>query len=371
MSRSHHLLLAAAGATAVNLAFWLAPTRRLARALRRPPPRPPARPAPLSVVAAARNEARRLPAALDGLLAQEHPRLEVVVCDDDSDDDTPQLLAARAADPRLRVVSAGPKRGPGKKHALATAIAHARHDWLLATDADCRPASVRWAATLQAAAGPHAEIVLGYGPYRRLAGGGWLNRWIRYEAFYTAVQYFSAALAGRPYMGVGRNLLYARRLYDRLGGFRAHAHLAGGDDDLLVNAGGRAHNVAVCLAPEAWAVSEPHRTWAAYARQKRRHLSAATAYRLADRLWLGALAASHLGHYLGVAALAARGRGRWAALLYGARLAGTWPRAARLARGMGVGDLAPLFPLADAGVAAYYLLGSLAFAPRADRGRAW
>lgn len=365
-------MLAAVGSTAVGITFWRQALGRLLREFAAVPPEPLAAPGPTSVIVVARDEAPRLPRLLDDLLAQAMPDLEVVVADDDSADGTAEVVERRAReDRRLRYLPTGPKRHPGKKAALAAAIAHARHDWLLTTDADCRPATPLWAAAMRTAAGPHHEFVLGYSPYRRSPTPTWLNRWIRFEAFYTAVLYLGAALAGRPYMGVGRNLLYARRVYERVGGFAGHAHLAGGDDDLLVAAGAGGGNVGVCLDRRAWTYSEAHASWPTYARQKRRHLSVSHAYRPLDRLWLGLLAAAHVGHYAALLGLLAQGRARAALALYGVRMAAIWPRTARLQRQMDVGDLAGLFPLADAALVGYYLLGAASIALPRGRSDHW
>ena len=375
MTRPQVLLLtAAAAATAVNAAFYAGPVRRLVRRLSRPETPGDVPPAPLSLVVAARDEGANLRAHLPAVLAQAYPApLEVVVADDASADDTPAVLAQAAQrDARLRVATVAEKRAPGKKQALALAIATARHDWLLATDADCAPATAHWANAMMAARDTDTRLVLGYGPYRRRAGG--LNAWIRYETVYTAAQYLSAALAGRPYMGVGRNLLYHRGLYDAVGGFAAHAHLAGGDDDLLVNAAASAKTTAVCVTPESFVYSEPERTWRAYVRQKTRHLSVSHAYRPGDRWWLGALAASHLGHYAGVGALLTVGRWPAALGLYAARQAVVGVRMGAVTRGLGDGDLARWLPALDLGVAAYYLgfgVRMLAGRIRGPRVREW
>ncbi len=321
----------------------------------------------VSIVVAARNEADNLAAHLPLVLAQAYPALEVVVTDDASTDATPEVLAkavvAESVDerngptdaqaPRLRHLRLENKRLPGKKEALATSIEHARHDWLLATDADCRPASPRWVAAMMDARTPAAEIVLGYAP--QLSAPGWLNRWIRYETTYTAAQYLGAALAGWPYMGVGRNLLYHRGVYDRVGGFRRHEHLTGGDDDLLVNAGATAANTVVCLAPESWVYSAPKGTWRAYVRQKRRHVAVGGAYSGSSKAWLGLLVGSHIGHYAGMALLVLSGLWVWALALYAARLAVVWWRMAAVSRGLGERDLIPWVPVLDAGVAMYYV----------------
>jgi glycosyltransferase involved in cell wall biosynthesis len=104
------------------------------------PPAPPRARWPLvSVIVPARDEAKRLPAALGALLDEGYPALEVVAVDDRSQDNTGALLDARAAtDARLRVVHvrALPEGWLGKSYATACAAELAGGEWLLFTDAD-------------------------------------------------------------------------------------------------------------------------------------------------------------------------------------------------------------------------------------------
>ena len=93
----------------------------------------------VSVLVAARNEAEELPQALPTLLAQSHPRFEVIAVDDRSDDSTGVILDDFAKrDQRLRVlhVSELPSGWLGKPHALQAAYEQSRGEWLLFTDAD-------------------------------------------------------------------------------------------------------------------------------------------------------------------------------------------------------------------------------------------
>ncbi len=303
---------------------------------------------------AVRNEESNLRRSFDRFLNQSYRSFEIVVTNDSSTDHTASLLASYAStNTTLRSVTESAETHPGKKKALATAIANARASWLLATDGDCAPASPDWIGHMMAARGPGTEIVLGYSPYRRRPG--LLNKWIRFEALYTAVQYLTASLAGHPYMGVGRNLLYSRTLFDRLGGFSAHEHIMAGDDDLLVNAGATPSNTEICIHPDSWVFTEPHVTWRAYQRQKQRHLAVGKHYELADRLWLGTLAGSHLAHYALTLALGLSGHPRWALALYSTRMSVVWPRMRDLAAGLGEGDLIKLVPAFDLAVATYYL----------------
>ncbi len=342
-------------ATLVNMLLWVC-TWPLAKHLRKSTAtRAEVPDAPLvSVVMAVRNEAVSLRQNLTLLLNQDYPVYELVICNDNSTDQTADVLAAaQQQHARLKVLSLDHKAHPGKKHALATAIAASQGEWLLATDGDCRPASKFWIASMMRARTSDTEIILGYAPYA--AAPGLLNRWIRFEAVYTAIQYFTAASRGGAYMGVGRNMAYTRELYQRIGGFTAHEHLTGGDDDLLVAAGATKRNVAICLEPNSWMTSRSEPTWNRYRRQKRRHVSVSSAYSKFNKSWLAALALSQVGHYIGVVALVASGAWLAAIAMYVSRqLLVAW-QFARVAPALGAADLVVRFPLLDMGLVIYYL----------------
>jgi glycosyltransferase involved in cell wall biosynthesis len=93
----------------------------------------------VSILLAARDEAEKLPQALDTFLALDYPRYEVVAVDDRSVDGTGAILETRArADARLKPVRVDslPSRWLGKPHALQQAYEHSSGEWLVFTDAD-------------------------------------------------------------------------------------------------------------------------------------------------------------------------------------------------------------------------------------------
>ncbi|HBK82800.1 MAG TPA: glycosyl transferase family 2, partial [Flavobacterium sp.] len=61
-----------------------------------------------------------------------------------------------------------------------------------------------------------------------------LNKIIRFETVLTAIQYFSWAKVGKPYMGVGRNLAYKKSVFFDNRGFMNHMKIKSGDDDLFI-----------------------------------------------------------------------------------------------------------------------------------------
>ncbi|MGH7737697.1 MAG: glycosyltransferase [Candidatus Tyrphobacter sp.] len=102
--------------------------------------RTPCRPLPLlSIIVPARNEARQIEQCVRSLLAQEYPSFEVIVVDDESTDETAQIVARIAStDSRLRLLAGKPlpEGWIGKPWALVQGEHAARGSWMLCTDAD-------------------------------------------------------------------------------------------------------------------------------------------------------------------------------------------------------------------------------------------
>lgn len=235
---------------------------------------------PLTVIICARNEAANLKANLPAVLNQNYPDFEVIVVNDRSWDGTEEVLKTFTDSyPHLKVVTVaeGSKFIAGKKFAVTMGIKAAKNEWLVFTDADCQPASEQWLLGMQQPAHTETEILLGYSPYTR--SKGLLNALIRFETFFTAVNYLSFAIKGMPYMGVGRNMAYQKALFFKKKGFAAHMHIPSGDDDLFVNANANRHNTQIQINPLTFVHTAPKQTWGAYLKQKKRHFGAGKMYK--------------------------------------------------------------------------------------------
>ena len=172
-----------------------------------------------------------------------------------------------------------------KKYALTLGIKAATHEHLLFTDADCRPNSDNWIASMTQNFDNEKQIVLGYGAYKKEKS--FLNKLIRYETLLTALQYFSYAKIGIPYMGVGRNLAYTKEAFFSVNGFIKHMNIRSGDDDLFVNEAGTKKNTTICFRPEAFTTSKPKKTFKEWILQKRRHIDTAAHYKKSHKYLLG------------------------------------------------------------------------------------
>lgn len=217
----------------------------------------------VSVVVAARDEADTIGAGLRSLLAQDYPRLELVLVDDRSQDGTgaavERLVAAAAGTHphgvrRLRI-DALPEGWLGKTHAQARGAALAGGDWLLFADADVRlaPNAIRAAVARASAEGSDH---LGLLPRFDAPGGARRHLVLAFETAFALL----LTLLLRPWLapdpraattlGIGAFGLFRREAYLRAGGHDAVRLRA--DDDLALArsvkaAGGRSQ---VVFAPE-------------------------------------------------------------------------------------------------------------------------
>ena len=252
----------------------------------------------VSIVVAAWNELDNLKELLPLLDQQEYPDFEVILIDDRSSDGTYDYLRTNEGQykhVKMVHVNALPEHFTAKKYAVTMGIKKASKELILLTDADCRP-TTQWVKQMVAQLDEHTEVVLGVSPYT--AEEGRLNKFIRYETFQTALQYLSFAKIGIPFMGVGRNLLYRKNSFWRIGGFTTHLNLLSGDDDLFVNELARKDNTKICIDPVAQVYSEPKHTFDEWVIQKRRHLSVGKRYKRRDQISIGLLWMSLLSVWL-------------------------------------------------------------------------
>ncbi len=246
----------------------------------------------VSIVMCAKNAGQQLRQTIMSILSQGYEDYELIVVDDFSNDDSFKLLS-EIKDDKLKIFTSQEDK-PGKKAALTTGIKAAKGSILLMTDADCIPATSHWISSMVTTMieDNRCEIVLGYGPMKK--ENYWVNKFSRFETSLTAVQYMSYAVAGRPYMGVGRNLMYKKSLWEANNGFENHQHVISGDDDLFIMQAANSNNTKVNLQPEAFVYSESKNNWTDFFKQKSRHSTTSFHYSMFLRATLAAYSGTHI-----------------------------------------------------------------------------
>jgi len=206
----------------------------------------------VSVIVPAKDEEQNIGVALETILRQDYPELEVIVVDDRSADGTADIVRRVAAsDDRVRLIQVTelPEGWFGKPHALEVGGAAARGRWLLCVDADCRqaPHSVRAGVNFLADTGGD---VLSLWPVLEMHGF-WENA-VQPVAGSVLVAWFRPAWVNDPKRRVafanGQYVLFRREAWDAIGGYKqvsaelnediAIARVAKGSGQRLLNAVG-------------------------------------------------------------------------------------------------------------------------------------
>jgi glycosyltransferase involved in cell wall biosynthesis len=122
----------------------------------------------VSVVIATYNMGRYLPQAVQSVLAQSYPNLDVQIVDDGSTDDTPTILRQWDGHPRVRV---HPQANAGKARAMNQGVALSGGSFIAFLDADdvWLPEKLSRQMPLFAA---QSEVGVVYSDYERMDGEG-------------------------------------------------------------------------------------------------------------------------------------------------------------------------------------------------------
>lgn len=253
---------------------------------------------PISIVICAKNEHTNLRKHIPLVLNQDFENFELIVIDDGSTDETPQLLKEfEDLDPRFFSFRIEPKdkKHPGKKQALSYGVSLAKYEHVVVTDADCQPISKNWILAMSYPLNFDADVVLGISPFR--VKSSILNSFFRIEAFSVALQYINFTLSGLPFMGVGRNMAYKKKIFESYD-IHQHWELTSGDDDLFVNDIAGNHNIEVVTEIETFTLSDAPETFKGWFNQKLRHYTTGYEYNLMQKIWLGYYWLSSLLLYL-------------------------------------------------------------------------
>jgi cellulose synthase/poly-beta-1,6-N-acetylglucosamine synthase-like glycosyltransferase len=242
---------------------------------------------PVSVVITAKDEAHYLIKTLPEFLTQEYPQFEVVVVNDNSKDETAQLVLDfqnRYSNLKLINLESSVTNIKGKKFPLSLGIKAATYEHILLTDADCLPASNQWIKLMARHYNDSVKIVLGFNSIRKKIG--FFNALIRFDKLHQAIQYFSYCLMKIPFMGVGQNLAYTKTIFFNNKGFASQNHLQFGDDDLFINQVATSCNCTIEYGKEAHTLSRPNSNFNRWLLLKKFRSKTRKHYRKTDRLLL-------------------------------------------------------------------------------------
>ena len=190
----------------------------------------------MSVIIAAADQAEQLAKNLPHILEQDYPNFEVIVVDDNSQDDTKEVverLSHKYSNLYMTHTSDSIRYVSHKKLALTLGIKAAKNEWVVFTEADCYPVSDQWLARLARHCTDTTDVVLAYSNYE--CKEGFANLCYMYDILMQQLRMLGLTLCGKGFMGIGRNMAYRCELFFTHKGYSRHLDMERGEDDLFVN----------------------------------------------------------------------------------------------------------------------------------------
>ncbi|NDV59579.1 glycosyltransferase [Bacteroides sp. 519] len=254
---------------------------------------------PVSVIIYAKDELPNLRKFLPSVLEQDYPTFEVIVINDnptDGSDDYLKLLAEKYPHLYNSFTPDSSLYISHKKLAIMLGIKASKYNWLVFTDANCRPASANWLRLLARNFTPATDIVLGCHGYEK--GKRWMNKKISFDTLFSSMRILGFALAGDPYAGCGRNMAYRKELFYKSKGFSDHLNLKRGDDDLFINQVAKSSNTKVETSADAMIWMNPLEYQKPWREDKLNYVVTSGLYKGIQKYLLGAETFSRLLFYV-------------------------------------------------------------------------
>ncbi|MEO8231634.1 MAG: glycosyltransferase [Ignavibacteriota bacterium] len=242
----------------------------------------------LSLVIAAKNEENNIESLINSLEQLNYPKenLEIVIVDDSSTDKTVEIIQSKISDNQnYKLITASNKSMVGKKGALTIGIDNAANNFIVITDADCKPEK-SWLNSIAGKLDEGFDFVFGVAPIE--SGKTLVEKISAFENLRNTYLSISAVGFNIPYSAAARSFAFRKTSFKRLGDYSNTTETLSGDDDLLLREAVKNKMlIGTVVDPDAFVYSAAPKNFTEYFNQKKRHLQTSFHYLLKQKFFLG------------------------------------------------------------------------------------
>jgi cellulose synthase/poly-beta-1,6-N-acetylglucosamine synthase-like glycosyltransferase len=245
-------------------------------------------PSTITVIVPARNEAANIAALLTAIQQQSYPEqyFDVIIVDDFSTDETALAVQPFLSERVTLIRPDSAESESSKKKAIESAVAIARGELIVATDADCIP-PLNWLQTINS--------------FYKETGAQFIAAPVKFTSDNSILQLFQAldfmVLQGLTAASVssnfhnmcnGANLAYTRKSFEEAEGFKGIDKIASGDDMLLMHKIWKLYpqSVKYLKSREAIVLTAPMNSWRDFFWQRIRWASKTAHYEDKRVFWV-------------------------------------------------------------------------------------
>ena len=188
----------------------------------------------ISIVIPFRNEAQNIILCLKGIALQDYPNdlLEIILIDDDSTDNSKQLVEDFLRDKNIshKTIELKNHKLTGKKNAIEFGIAQSSGNIIITRDADTFTKNSEWLKTIVHQL-QHTDVVLA--PVV-LSGSSFIQSFQQFENMAITSMGYAFAKIKLPFVCSGANLAYKKESFLKANPYKNNKHIASGDDMFLL-----------------------------------------------------------------------------------------------------------------------------------------
>lgn len=260
---------------------------------------------PVSVIVISDNNSREISLNLPYIFSQDYPAgFEVIVVVSKNEDETDDALKPFAQYPNFYTtfVPDTSRYMSRRKLAVTLGVKAAKNEWILLTDAECKPATDQWLKTMaQNGAEDGVDMVIGYSNYADDA-----RHFHVFDRLHREYAMICEACKGKAYSTAGNNIMFRKSMFMEGDGFRGNLKYIRGEYDFLVNKYANGDNVRTETSLDAQLIevapsSKKWRNRQLFYLETRKHLAGGLAHRLRFNADMTLL---HLTLWLNIASIA-------------------------------------------------------------------
>lgn len=253
-----------------------------------------------------RNEAKNIPSLCFNLMKLRYPNLQILLIDDNSEDDSFELLQrAFKENQKVQVLRS---RDEGKKRALELGVKVATGQIIFCSDADCEFSEYWIERMVLPFQDPKIQLVAGTVMVEGKAEFLHEFQSLDWASILLLTNY--SFFQKNPLMCSGANLAYRKAAFDLVNGYEGNREFASGDDEFLLKKIHKKFGKEAChylVSPGSLVKTQPESTWDSLINQRVRwaskwkihfsfsHALSAIAAFFVQLIWIGSFYLVFLG----------------------------------------------------------------------------
>lgn len=221
---------------------------------------------PVSILVYIKDQENNLPAFLPALLNQEHPKFEIILINNASEDNSLEIIESFAAgNPKIKIVNVINNEAfwGNKKYALTLGIKVASFNQLLFIEPDALPSSPFWALEMSQKFSSSKGVILGHTQIRKTPKS-FISQLLRYQNTFKSTDLFAWSHFGKPIHGNARNQGYKKDLFYKVNGFIREMKIPYGDEYAFIEEIGTKKNTAEAISANSFTVMDIPNTFSTW-----------------------------------------------------------------------------------------------------------